>query len=44
MILDLEMIHTWAFQWNINFKPDLTKQAQEIIISHKTKKTYLMLS
>ena len=24
---DLEMIHSWAFQWKMNFNPDPTKQA-----------------
>ena len=36
---DLEMIHNWAFQWKMNFNPDRTKQAQEVIFSRKTKKT-----
>ena len=35
---DLEMIHNWAFQWKMNFNPDPTKQAQEVISSCKTKK------
>ena len=35
---DLEMIHNWAFQWKMNFNPDPTKQAQEVIFSRKTKK------
>ena len=35
---DLEMIHNWAFQWKMNFNPDPTKQAQEVIFSYKTKK------
>ena len=35
---DLEMIHNWVFQWKMNFNPDLTKQAQEVIFSRKTKK------
>ena len=35
---DLELIHNWAFQWKINFNPDPTKQAQEVIFSRKTKK------
>ena len=35
---DLEMIHNWAFQWIMNFNPGPTKQAQEVIFSHKTKK------
>ena len=35
---DLEMIHNWAFQWKMNFNPDSTKQAQEVIFTRKTKK------
>ena len=35
---DLEMIHNWAFQWKMNFNPDPTKQAKELIFSRKTKK------
>ena len=35
---DLEMIYNWAFQWKMNFNPDPTKQAQEVIFSRKTKK------
>ena len=35
---DLEMIHSWVFQWKLNFNPDPTKQAQEVNFSRKTKK------
>ena len=35
---DLEIIHNWAFQWKMNFNPDPTKQAQEVIFIRKTKK------
>ena len=35
---DLEMMHNWTFQWKLNFNPDPTKQAQEVIFSRKTKK------
>ena len=35
---DLMAISNWAFQWKIIFNPDLTKQAQEVIFSWKTKK------
>ena len=35
---DLEMIHNWAFQWKMDFNPDPTKQAHEVIFSCKTKK------
>ena len=36
---NLTEIEKWAFQWIISFKPDLTKQAQEVIFSRKSKKT-----
>ena len=39
---DLEMIHNWTFQWKMNFNPDVTKQAQEVFFSRKTK-NYLIL-
>ena len=32
------MIHNSAFQWKMNFNPDPTKQAQEVIFIRKTKK------
>ena len=32
---DLKKISKWAFQWKMNFNPDPTKQAQELIFSHK---------
>ena len=35
---DLYQINKWAFQWNMSFNPDPSKQAQEIIFSRKTKK------
>ena len=35
---DLEMIHNWGFQWKMNFNPDPTKQAEEVIFNRKTKK------
>ena len=35
---DLSVISNWAFQWKMIFNPDLTKQAQEVIFSRKTKK------
>ena len=38
---DFETIHNWAFQWKMNFDSDLTKQAQEVIFSGKTKKKLL---
>ena len=33
-------LNAWAFQWKMNFNPDPTKQAQEVIFSRKTKKVY----
>ena len=35
---DLTVISNWAFQWKMIFNPNLTKQAQEVIFSRKTKK------
>ena len=37
---DLETINNWDFQWKMNFNPDSTRQAQEIIFSSKAKKMY----
>ena len=34
---DLTVISNWSFQWEMIFNPDLTKQAQEVIFSRKTK-------
>ena len=36
---NLEIISNWATQWKMNFNPDTTKQAQEVIFSRKVKKT-----
>ena len=36
---DLKKIGEWAFQWKMNFNPDPTKQAQELIFSHKVQMT-----
>ena len=36
---DLERKSNWVTQWKINFNPDTTKQAQEVIFSRKLKKT-----
>ena len=35
---DLAKINDWAYQWKMNFNPDPTKQAQEVIFSRKNKK------
>ena len=32
---DLTKITKWAFQWNMNFNPDISKQAHEVIFSPK---------
>ena len=34
---DLEIINNWALQWEMNFNPDSTMQAQEVIFSRKAK-------
>ena len=35
---DLSKISDWALKWNMNFKPDSNKQAQEIIFSREINK------
>ena len=35
---DLSVISNWAFQWKTIFNPDLTKEAQKVTFSGKTKK------
>ena len=35
---DLKNISQWAYKWKMNFNPDLSKQAQEVIFSRKTVK------
>ena len=34
----LEKISNWAYQWKMSFNPDKSKQAQEVIFSHKTQR------
>ena len=34
---DLEKISHWAYQWKMQFNPDPTKQANEVIFSRKNK-------
>ena len=34
---DLTKINDWTYQWKMNFNPDPTKQAQEVIFSQKFK-------
>ena len=36
---DLKKISKWAFQWKMNFNPDPTKKAQELIFSCKVQTT-----
>ena len=36
---DLSKITNWAFQWKMNFNPDPSKHAQEVIFSRKIQKT-----
>ena len=35
---DLELIRKWAHQWKMEFNPDPTKQATEVLFSNKRKK------
>ena len=35
---DLSTISAWAYQWKMQFNPDISKQAIEVIFSHKIKK------
>ena len=35
----LKIILEWAFKWKKIFNPSITKQAQEVIFSHKNTKT-----
>ena len=34
----MKKINKWAFQWELSFNPDLSKQAQEVIFIGKIKK------
>ena len=36
---DLLKVSNWAFKWKMTFNPDITKQAQEVFFSRKSKKT-----
>ena len=38
LLRDLSTITTWAYQWKMQFNPDITKQAIEVIFSHKINK------
>ena len=35
---DLKKVNDWAFQWEMSFNLDLSKQAQEVIFSRKSKR------
>ena len=35
---DLIKISNWAYQWKMSFNPEVTKQAQEVVFSHKIQK------
>ena len=35
---DLKKISHWAYRWKMNFNPDLSKEAQEVIFSRETLK------
>ena len=37
---DLKKINDWAYHWKMNFNPDASKQAQEIIFSRKTQENF----
>ena len=37
---DLKKINDWTYQWKMNFNPDPSKQAQEIIFSRKTQENF----
>ena len=32
---DLKVITQWAYQWKMNFNPDINKQATELLFSYK---------
>ena len=36
---DFNKINNWAFQWKMNFNPDLNKQAQKVVFSRKIQKS-----
>ena len=40
---DLQKISEWAFQWKIQFNPDSSKQANEVIFSRKSKSILIPL-
>ena len=38
-MIDLIKLSEWVNQWKMSFNPNITKQAQEVIFSRKSKKT-----
>jgi hypothetical protein len=40
LMADLETIAAWGIQWKMEFNPDVSKQAIEVIFSHKKKKPF----
>ena len=38
LLKDLDLITNWAHQWKMKFNPDISKQAIEVIFSHKHNK------
>ena len=38
LVNDLSTISAWAHQWKMQFNPDISKQAIEVIFSHKNNK------
>ena len=39
LVRDLETIKKWAYQWKMKFNPNISKQAIEVVFSHKYKKS-----
>ena len=37
---DLDIISKWAIQWKMSFNPDPSKQAQEVLFSHKIENAF----
>ena len=37
---DLNVLNQWAYQWKMEFNPDLSKQATEFLFSCKRKNPY----
>ena len=37
---DLREVSMWAYQWKMSFNPDVSKQAQEVILSKRAQKSF----